>query len=102
MTNSTQFIRYYHNVLNNTEMFRLMHLVPENSPWHRERNVGVHTDMVVSEYLIRVGNDWNHNDLLGAFVCAFHDVGKPKASEKNAVELTKTRMSANKKEKGRS
>jgi predicted kinase len=53
----------------------------ENSPWHREPNVGVHTNMVVDQYLTRITDDWNANHLLGAFACAFHDVGKPYSME---------------------
>lgn len=33
--------------------------------------------MVVGEYLSRAPFDWDHNVMLGAFACAFHDVGKP-------------------------
>ena len=47
----------------------------EDSPWHRERNVGVHTDMVVTQYLSRQDSD--KFDVRGAIGCAFHDVGKP-------------------------
>jgi len=52
----------------------------EDSPWHREATVAVHTNMVVSEYLATLTKkSWSEGDLLGAFVCAFHDVGKPAA-----------------------
>ncbi len=49
----------------------------EDSPWHRERNVATHTDMVVSQYVSFAQDEWSHEDLLGVFACAFHDVGKP-------------------------
>ena len=51
----------------------------ENSPWHRETNTAVHTDMVVSEYLSRTDFVWQKDHLKGALACAFHDVGKPGA-----------------------
>lgn len=64
--------------------FRSMEATVENSPWHREENVLVHTDMVVNEYVTRANADhtgsvWTHMTYLGAIACAFHDVGKPVA-----------------------
>jgi predicted kinase len=53
----------------------------ENSPWHREANVLVHTNMVVANYIGLVEGEWYQNDVLGAFACAFHDVGKPTAEQ---------------------
>ena len=49
----------------------------EGSPHHREINVGVHTNMVVGQYLAISDEDWTLETLIGAFVCAFHDTGKP-------------------------
>lgn len=82
-----EFITWYNNEFKETELFRDMASMVENSPWHRESNVGVHTDMVVSQYLSRAGAYWSvgdaddHQYLLGAFAAAFHDVGKPAAVE---------------------
>lgn len=53
----------------------------ENSPWHREANVWVHTEMVVEEYLKLSPEVWSREDALGAIALAFHDTGKPKAQE---------------------
>lgn len=55
--------------------------IKEGSPYHREESVLVHTKMVVSCYL----NSYNtvtkttseKNWIIGAFSCAFHDIGKP-------------------------
>ncbi len=59
-----------------------MSTVCEDSPWHREKTVAIHTNMVVGEYLAQVTTaTWSKYDLYGAFVCAFHDVGKPAARE---------------------
>lgn len=80
-------------------LFKTMEQTVEASPWHREANVLVHTDMVVEEYCRRAdmfhdtgGPDvyWDHETYLGAVACAFHDVGKPAArtekfSEKRGV-----------------
>lgn len=59
------------NMVNTTEL----------TPWHREHNVGVHTNMVVAQYLSIAPDDWTLNTLCGAYACAFHDVGKPAAKE---------------------
>lgn len=54
----------------------------ENSPYHREENVAVHTNMVTTNY-IKLTNkpkeSWTNEDMLGAVACLFHDVGKPMA-----------------------
>jgi predicted kinase len=84
-----------------THYWEDMRLTVENSPWHREENVAVHTDMVVDQFLNRVktGNhDWEHiqtcfddtgfvgSDKAVATVflaLLFHDTGKPIAKEWN-------------------
>lgn len=65
-------------------MFLKMERTVEGSPWHREANVLVHTDMVVNEYVKAADRDceildrpWDRDDYLGAMSCAFHDTGKP-------------------------
>lgn len=67
-------------------MFQRMARTVEGSPWHREANVLVHTEMVVGEYVKLVdsrcesyGEPWSRHDYLGAIACAFHDTGKPAA-----------------------
>jgi len=85
-----EFITWYFNEFRLDPMYEAMTNTVEDSPWHRERNVGVHVDMVVSQYLARVPADepWfsfskanGHRFLLGAFACAFHDVGKPESMQ---------------------
>lgn len=78
LTDRDTFITWYFNEFHSDELFRDMLNTTEDSPYHREVSVGVHTDMVVTQYLSR----WNHlsqNKILGALACAFHDVGKPDA-----------------------
>lgn len=60
-------------------MFARMAETVEASPWHREANVGVHTDMVVGEYIKRTDVAGYSDELkaLGLLATAFHDVGKP-------------------------
>lgn len=80
----TLFIRWYFNEFQKDLLFSAMAEIVEDSPYHREINVGVHTNMVVAEYLGSAVDDasidqWSEEDLLGAFAAAFHDVGKPAA-----------------------
>jgi len=81
----TRFTHWYFNDFTQTSHYDDMVNVTENSPWHREQNVAVHTNMVVANYLSRA-TEPNHNTLLGAFACAFHDVGKPRAKEEKWSE----------------
>lgn len=70
-----------------TDIFKTMEATVENSPYHREDNVGVHTKMVV-DFFMEMNNDhpWGKNDFLGALTCAFHDVGKPASEETHERE----------------
>lgn len=69
-----------------TELFQRMNDTTEGSPWHEEGSVGIHTNMVVTEYLSRISGDWNKGDVLGALACAFHDTGKPQAVSEHYSE----------------
>lgn len=79
MNTRTKFVEWYFTHFHTMQMFQRMLETVEGSPWHREANVGVHTDMVLSEYLTTAPREWDHLVLSGAFACAFHDVGKPVA-----------------------
>lgn len=79
---SQKCITWYNNVFKTTKLFEDMTNCVEGSPWHRERNVGVHTDMVVNQYLITVAKEpdaWDMSEVIGFLSCVFHDVGKPAA-----------------------
>ena len=73
------FLKWYEEVFKKTSLYTNMRQISENSPWHREENVAVHTNMVVEKYLEHAKTVWDFNDLCGAVACAFHDVGKPDA-----------------------
>jgi len=81
----TLFIRWYFNeFVDRDPLYIEMSKISENSPWHRESTVAVHTNMVVGEFLAQsvtegCENEWSEEELLGAFAAAFHDVGKPAA-----------------------
>lgn len=52
----------------------------ENSPWHREANVSVHTNMLLDwykNYYLNIRTE--RQQLLSQISCLFHDVGKPPA-----------------------
>ena len=78
----TKFLEMF-DQLQTTPLFIEMEKTVENSPWHREANVRVHTGMVVDEYVRRTDeradSQWTRVEYLGALACAFHDVGKPSA-----------------------
>lgn len=70
-------------------MFQQMATTVENSPWHRESNVLLHTQMVVDQYIKMTDEKCNHfcepwtrNDYLGGIAAVFHDTGKPLAEIK--------------------
>lgn len=75
------FSNWYHSVFRNDPLYVRMSSEVENSPWHREANVGVHTDMVVSAFLDNfynlIPNRLTANVI--AIALAFHDTGKPYA-----------------------
>lgn len=79
----TSFIHWYYNEFLSSSEYLNMAVVKEDSPWHRERNVGYHTDMVVAQYLSLSPShkEWTITDVIGAFACAFHDTGKNRAEE---------------------
>lgn len=77
----SQFNTWYFNQFRFTNLYSKMEETVEDSPWHREANVAVHTDMVVGQYVGMAPILWTKSSLLGAIACAFHDVGKPAAEE---------------------
>lgn len=75
----SDFIAWYNNEFKTEHLYKTMEGTVEASPWHRERNVAIHTDMVVSEYISWAAQKWTEETLMGAVACAFHDTGKPAA-----------------------
>jgi hypothetical protein len=63
-----------------TSMWHDMVNTHEGSPWHREANVAVHTQMLLAWY---VENMYEHRSekqrIYSMIACLFHDVGKPPA-----------------------
>ena len=75
--------------LKQTPLWINMVLTRENSKWHREANVGVHTSMVLDWYLENLADARSeHQRMITSLACVFHDVGKPeceKQVEKDGV-----------------
>lgn len=78
----SRFIAWYYSVFVPSALFRRMDSMGENSPWHREQTIGIHTNMVVAQYMSSIDGDdeWTGMELAGALASAFHDVGKPFAA----------------------
>lgn len=54
----------------------------ENSPWHREANVSVHTEMCLEQYMARFApHRAERQNLIAILALLFHDTGKPEAEE---------------------
>lgn len=54
----------------------------ENSPWHREANVAVHTEMVMQQFADKFAHQYTETERkVGTLALLFHDTGKPSAEE---------------------
>ena len=74
----TDAIEWYNQVFKLTDLYRDMENVTEGSPWHRERSVAAHTDMVFANGISLASNN-NVDKKVSLYIlmsCAFHDVGK--------------------------
>lgn len=75
-----KFITWYFNEFAKTPLFTGMSNTVEDSPWHREANVAIHTNMVVAHYIASINKtEWDRDDVCRGLALAFHDVGKPTA-----------------------
>jgi predicted kinase len=62
--------------------YQEMERTVEDSPWHREANVAVHTEMVLEQYNQRFAPHRTEDEnLVSRMALLFHDVGKPSAEE---------------------
>lgn len=61
-----------------TGIWRNMQLTREDSPWHREDNVAVHTEMLLKWYKDNLYSSRNDSQrMLTMVACLMHDIGKP-------------------------
>jgi len=74
-----EFVKWYNNEFKLTRLWADMEAMSEGSPWHRERSIATHTDMVVMTLLglQDLGESNSMPALMTLFAAAFHDVGKP-------------------------
>ena len=72
----------YINYFKTTAAWRDMSTTVEDSPWHREASVAVHTEMVIEQYLTNFAADrTDRQNKIALLALLFHDVGKPEAEE---------------------
>lgn len=70
-----------------TELWAEMVNTVEDSPWHREANVSVHTEMVLDQFFTHHAPHLTENEVvIGALALLYHDVGKPPAEEEISRE----------------
>lgn len=63
-----------------TDLWAQMIATYENSPWHREKSVAVHTQMLLDWYMENIFEFRNDKQrMLSMVACVFHDVAKPMA-----------------------
>lgn len=61
-----------------TELWKAMAMEKEGTAWHREANVGKHTDMLLEWYKTNLASQRNeYQRILTMTACLMHDVGKP-------------------------
>jgi hypothetical protein len=66
----------------NHDLWKDMKNTRENSPWHREANVAVHTGMVLDWYTDNLANSrTDYQQMLTRVAALFHDTGKPKSEQ---------------------
>lgn len=64
------------------EQWAIMVATVEASPWHREANVAVHTEMCLAQYIARFAMDRSEQqNKIAMIALLYHDVGKPAAEE---------------------
>lgn len=75
------FHRFFAAVKNSSYGVQMLNTV-EDSPWHREANVLVHTQMCISEYLKQISAMRSaRQNAVALIALTCHDFGKPEAEE---------------------
>lgn len=78
MTETLNFIEWFKT----TPHWQTMVNTVEDSPWHREANVAVHTEMSIEQYLTHFAPSRTAGqNMLALVTLLFHDTGKPAAEE---------------------
>jgi predicted kinase len=80
--NKTQFFLNFLERVQQTPQWQEMASTVEDSPWHREANVAVHTEMCIRHYLETTADlRSDRQQLMTLMTLLFHDFGKPEAEE---------------------
>lgn len=70
------------DVISNTEIAHSMRKTIENSPWHREANTWVHTEMALQYYIDNIAPNRTYaQNMITLVALLAHDFGKPTAEE---------------------
>lgn len=78
--NAKERFSEFFSTFQKTDTWRAMLNTREDSPWHREENVAVHTRMLIDWYQSNLASARNEEQQLMTLVsCLMHDVGKPPA-----------------------
>lgn len=82
-----QAFESFYNRFRKTSLWANMKNTRENSPWHREPNVGDHTQMLIDWYMGNLASQRNDKQrMLTLVACLFHDVAKPVCEVKKHSE----------------
>jgi len=77
----------FHEDFKATKLWKDMEATCENSPWHREANVAVHTQMIIDHYLANFASQRTpRQQALTLLSILFHDTGKPGAKKSKHTE----------------
>lgn len=77
-----QFNKFLIEEFFQSEEWALMKNTVEDSPWHREQDVSVHTLMVLNHYVDHFLNSRSETEnKIALLALLFHDTGKPEAEE---------------------
>jgi predicted kinase len=80
--NAKEFFAEFKAAIELTPHWAQMVATVENSPWHREANVAVHTEMTIDQYMNRFfPHRTERQRILTLMALLFHDFGKPEAEE---------------------
>lgn len=75
-------LTYIKHFKNSSPLWRQMEQTVEASPWHREANVAVHTEMVLEQYMKRFYHlRTERQNRVALLALLAHDFGKPAAEE---------------------
>lgn len=82
MSKAIEFFRQFAAKVKETKHWQTMVQTVEDSPWHREANTAVHTEMVIEHYIENVSMfRTERQQLITLISLLFHDFGKPEAEE---------------------